>query len=258
MNWDKIKIRCSSIGSLMSEPQSKAEKEAGELSKTCKAKLIETYIREKYGREKEDLDTLQIKKGIDVEFESIETLSLYKKKPYEKNEIRIENDWISGIPDLYYGESIYNAEEVDDVKSSYSIWSFLANVPSKLDSDYEWQVTGYQWLTNAKVGAINYILCDMPEHLMMEEKKRLLYKMNVISEMSPEYLLAAEKLERALCYPDIPLEERVLIFPVQRDESKFELIKKRVEKAREFLETFEKNHKNFNQSSLQNILQTIK
>ncbi len=256
MDWSKIKIRCSSIGVLMSEPQSKAAREAGELSKSCKTHLIETYIREKYGREK-DIQTIQMKKGVEVEDESIEALSLYKKIPYRKNTERVENDWISGLPDIYYGESITKAEEVDDVKSSWSLWTFLSNIPDKLDMAYEWQITGYQWLTGAKRGAINYILSDIPFNLLEEEKKKLLYKMNVISDLSPEYVKASEELERSLCYPDIPLEEKILIFPVERDETKFELIKTKVEKAREFLFDFEKSHKNFNQNSLKNIIHQL-
>ena len=74
----------------------------------------------------------------------------------------------------------------------------------------------------------------------MAEKKKLLYQMNVISEESPDYIDAAAGLEINMIYPDIPLEEKILIFRVERDEEVIERMKQKVEKAREFLENFEK------------------
>lgn len=53
MDWTKVLIRCSSLGCLFTEPQAKADKDAGNLSKTAKTHLKSVYIREKYGREKD-------------------------------------------------------------------------------------------------------------------------------------------------------------------------------------------------------------
>jgi hypothetical protein len=50
MQWNDIHIRASSVGYLMTEPQSKADKEAGLLSKTAQKHLLDVYIAEKYGR----------------------------------------------------------------------------------------------------------------------------------------------------------------------------------------------------------------
>jgi hypothetical protein len=47
----------------MTEPQSKAAKDAGELSKTAKSHLLDVYIAEKYGR-KRDIQTKQMRKGV--------------------------------------------------------------------------------------------------------------------------------------------------------------------------------------------------
>ena len=49
-NWNKIKIRCSALGSLLTQPQSNAAKDAGELSETTKSYLVSVYIVHKYGR----------------------------------------------------------------------------------------------------------------------------------------------------------------------------------------------------------------
>ena len=49
MEFYNTLIHCSSIGKLLTEPVSKADKESGELSKTAKTHLIEVYANKKYG-----------------------------------------------------------------------------------------------------------------------------------------------------------------------------------------------------------------
>ena len=53
MNWNETLIRASSVGYLMTEPVTKADKEAGVLSKTAQRHLLDVYIAEKYGRNKD-------------------------------------------------------------------------------------------------------------------------------------------------------------------------------------------------------------
>ena len=70
--------------------------------------------------------------------------------------------------------------------------------------------------------------------------------MNVISEESPEYVLEAAKLELNMMFDDIDQKERLLLFPVHRNDDDIELIKEKVSKARVFLESIEETHLNFN------------
>ena len=102
------------------------------------------------------------------------------------------------------------------------------------------------WLTGCKKSAVAYVLSDCPQNLIDAEKKKIFYSMNVATEEAPEYVEAAAKCEINLIYPDIKLEEKILIFPVERDDEVIERMKLKVEKAREFLKEFEKRHKNFN------------
>jgi hypothetical protein len=245
MNFSKTKIRSSSVGYLMTEPQSKADKESGLLSKTAQRHLLEVYIREKYGREK-DIQTKQMKKGIEVEKESIDLLSLYLKKPFNKNETRVTNDFITGLPDIFEGSDIHDAKAIIDIKSSYDLWTFLGNLPDKLDSLYYWQMQSYMWLTNAKKASIAYCLVDTPFGIIEQEKRYLLNKMDVISEESPEYIKESAKLEFNMTFGDIDISEKVLIFNVERNEDDILKIEHKVEKAREFLQEIEQTHLNFN------------
>ena len=248
MNWNEILIRCSSIGYLMTEPKEKAAKDAGELSKTAKTHLKSVYIQEKYGRQK-DVVTKQMQKGIEVEEDSITLLSRVQKKMLYKNEERLSNEWITGLPDIFEGESIRNATSITDIKSSYDLFTFMANVGEPLDSNYYYQLQGYMALSGATKAYIAYCLVNTPDHIINGEKYRLLKSMDVISEDSPEYIKEALKIEKNMTFDDIPKEERVLIFPVERDEITINKVYQKVIKAREYLSEFEQSHINFNNKS---------
>jgi len=239
INFNNTLIRSSSVGYLMTEPQSKADKEAGLLSKTAQKHLIEVYIAEKYGRVK-DIQTKQMKKGVEAEDDSIQLLNKYWNVNYSKNQERFKNDFISGHPD------IITDNKVVDIKSSYDLWTFLGNIPDKLDNLYYWQLQAYMWLTGASHGHIAYCLVNTPFGIIEQEKRYLLNKMDVISEESPEYVKEAIKLEFNMTFDDITVPERILIFNVDRNEDDILRIQHKVEKAREFLSELEKTHINFN------------
>jgi hypothetical protein len=232
----------------MTEPKEKAAKDAGELSKTAKSHLKKVYAKEKYGRE-QDIITKQMQKGTEVEEESITLLSRVLKKMFYKNDQRLNNKYITGLPDIYEGESIHNAEEITDIKSSYDLFTFLPNIGEPLDRDYYYQLQGYMALSGAKRACIAYCLVDTPEHLIDSEKWKLFKAMDVISEESPEFIKEAQKIEKGMRFGDIPKEERVLLFPVERDETAIAKIYEKVAKAREFLAEFEQAHLNFNNKS---------
>jgi hypothetical protein len=239
IDFSKTLIRASSIGYLLTEPVSKADKEAGLLSKTAQKHLLEVYITEKYGR-KRDIQTKQMKKGVEVEGDSIEMLSKYLGNKLEKNEERFKNDFITGLPD------IINGNEIIDVKSSYDLWTFLGNIPDKLDSLYYAQLQSYMWLTGAIKGTIAYCLCNTPENIIQQEKYYLLKKMNVVSEESPEFVRESLKLEFNMKFDDIRLEEKILLFNIDRDEDFILKIQQKVAAARKFLLEIELKHLNFN------------
>jgi hypothetical protein len=239
MNFNETLIRASSVGYLMTEPVTKADKEAGVLSKTAQKHLIEVYIAEKYGR-KRDIQTKQMKKGVEAEQESIDLLSMYLKLPFSKNEERFKNDYITGLPDIINGDTII------DIKSSYDLWTFLGNIPDKLDNLYYWQMQSYMWLTGTTKAIIAYCLVNTPESIIQQEKYYLLKKMDVISEESPEFIQEAMKIEFNMTFDDILMDERILMFKVSRSEDDILRIENKVLKARTFLQELEQTHLNFN------------
>jgi hypothetical protein len=239
MEFFNTLIHCSSIGKLLTEPISKADKESGELSKTAKTHLIEVYANKKYGFKKE-IDNKYTDKGNTVEPEAIDMLSLTIKRPLEKNIKTFSNDFFVGTPDVIDETVVY------DTKSSWDWVTFLSKVPDKLDSEYEAQVNGYMDLLGLEKACVAYCLLDTPEHIRNSVKYSLLRKMNVISEESPEFIKEWNEKERNMIFSNAPLEERVLLFPVYRNEELIEKAKAKVLKARTFLQELEYKHLNFN------------
>lgn len=243
MDFTQIKFRASSWGNLLTDPLTKAAKEAGELSVTCQKELIKIYSQVVYGRKK-DIVTNKMAKGTDCEEDSITLLSRVERKMFLKNEEPLENEWFTGHPDVFIGDNILNASEVHDIKSSWELDSFMPKLIEEPDKSYVAQLNVYFSLTGAQGGSIAYCLVDCPLNILMAEKRKLLYSMNVVSEESPDYLQASQELERLLTFPDIDYRERVIKIPVARDEELIEKMKAKVPKLRQWLTNFHEKHMN--------------
>jgi hypothetical protein len=70
--------------------------------------------------------------------------------------------------------------------------------------------------------------------------------MDVISEESPEFIQEAMKIEFNMTFDDILMDERILMYHVERSEDDILRIQQKVERAREYLIDIENTHKNFN------------
>lgn len=246
-NWNEIKIRCSSLGKLMTEPQSKKDKEAGELSKSAKKHLIEVYADLKYGRYY-DKSSKYTKKGNNVEEDSITAISVHFSKMLIKNTERVENDFFSGEYDAYLGRNPKDADYVFDAKSPYDLITFLNRVEDGLDDDYYGQLQGYLDLSKAKRGFVCYVLQDTPESQYNDELFRLVKNSGAATEESPEIKEDVLQLFVNHHFADIPKEQKILVFPVDRDDEYIEKAKQKVLKAREYLQQIEEKHINFNKN----------
>lgn len=212
-----------------------------ELSETCKKHLIEIYVQARFGREK-DITNKYIAKGLHTEEDAITLYSRVKGEFYKKNSERITNSYFTGEPDLFEGESIYNAETTIDTKSCWDLFTFSnAKYVDKTNAAYEAQGFGYMDLTGAKKHTIAYCLVDLPLMMLNDMKRKLRWDMGVIDEENDAaYLEASEKLDLAFMYEDIPLEKRVHEVVVYRDEKKIKDIHERIELCRDWmLETFD-------------------
>lgn len=220
-------FRCHSIGKLMTEPKLKADKEAGNLSETTKTFLMEVFIQEKFNRKK-DISNKYIEKGLLVEDEAIKLYSRIKLEDYVKNDNRFKNDYLIGTPDII-------SDSVIDIKSSWDIFTFFATMNKDVDSAYYWQLQAYLALTGASVAKLAYCLVNTPETLINDEKRKLMYKMNVATDENPEYLKACEELEHSMTFDDIPLTTRLIEFEIKRNDEDILKMYTKIDKARVYL-----------------------
>lgn len=164
-------LRCSSLGKLMTQPKTKADRENGILSETTKGYLDELIFSVKYGREKE-FSNKYTEKGLEVEQDGIHLLNTVKTKLYRKNQTRFENGLITGMPDIVTSDSII------DIKSCFDFSTFLKK--KEIEKDYFWQLCGYCALTGKKKGAIAYTLNNTPFHLILNEFTSRYYKNGLV------------------------------------------------------------------------------
>ncbi len=237
MDFNEIKFRASSWGNLLAESKTKGEI----IGKTCAAELLKIYSQEVYGRKK-DITVKQMDKGLQVEDDSIEIFSKVTGDFYFKNDERLENEWFTGHPDIFKGDNILNAEELYDIKSSWELDTFLPKLLEAPDRGYAAQLNCYYSLTGAKSGGIAYCLVSAPHNIVESEKKSLLWKMNVATDLSPEYIKASAELEHLLTFDDIDYRERVIVVPVERDEELIQKMKDKVPVFRQWLADFHKKH----------------
>lgn len=238
MDFSQTLFRCFSLGNLMTEPRSLEDRKAGQLSDTCKRQLVQFYKDVKYGRP-QNIKSKYITKGLGVEEDSLTLYSRVKKIFFKKNTERLTNWHLTGLPDTYIGEAIRKAERVIDVKSSWDLETFLIVMTKPLDNLYYWQGQAYMYLTGAPTYTVAYCLVNTPDVLIMDEKRKLLWEMGGGTEENPDYIEACEKIDRAMRFDDIPMEERVIEFCFNRNDDDILAIGKRVVQCREWLQAFD-------------------
>ena len=253
LNFDNYLFRCSSLGHLLTEPQSKADKDAGNLSKTTESYLYDIH-KEVLFKRKSDLKSKFLDKGIQVEEKSLTLYSKSENKPFFKNEKHFKNDFISGTPD--------NCKEiVRDIKSSWDYSTFPFYDKEIKNKTYIAQLNGYMALTGINDAELIYCLVDTPEKLINDELRRADWKFNIMDNdgnIRPENIKLVVEIVTNMIYTSKGLEDycnsnpavslewfedfrevpdflRIKIFKIKRDNELIKKIYDRVKKARIFL-----------------------
>lgn len=241
IDFSETLIHCSSLSKLTTEPRNKSDKDSGNLSETAKTHLIEVYALAKYNFKK-DISNKYTEKGNFCESEGLAMIAEHTGLPIEKNEETFFNEYFVGTPDAL----VRDRQLIFDNKASFDWCTFLANIGSELDQTYSSQANGYLDLLSWDTAYIGYTLIDTPEFIRNAEKYALLRKMDVISEESPDFIRLWNKKEAQMIFSNTPMQERILLFEVKRDDEYLERARQKVVKSRIFLEEFSINHKNFN------------
>lgn len=236
IDWMNYKFHASSIGEIMTDPRSGTG-----LSETTKTHLLECWIKETYGREK-DISNKFIEKGLAVEEDAITLYSRNTRTYYQKNTETLENEFIIGTPDLYEGLDIRRATSIKDIKSSWSLFTYFAVFVKPVNKNYAWQLSSYCALSGAESAGLVYCLVNTPESLIWKEKDQLKWKMGIIDpDASPMYMQACEELERAMVFDDIPNEHRHVEFAIDIKKYPIEDAYERIIDCRKFLSKLKLN-----------------
>lgn len=217
-----LKIRCSSIGKIMTNSRSKTET----LSKTCKTYLQELAIEELYGKRK-DFSSKYTDKGNKVEDDAIKLAEQVLDLGFMiKNEEHFENDYLTGTPDV-------STDIILDVKSSWDATTFpffAEDIPNK---DYYYQLQGYMALTGKTKAYLCYCLINTPELMVEDEVRRAHWKEYLIDESDE----LREHVEAQHNFDNIPAEKRLKTFVVEYDEKIVQSIYERIDECRKYYET---------------------
>lgn len=253
MKANSILFRCSSLGKI----KAGAREKEGVIAPGVTTHLVDLYVSAVHGR-REEAEGRILEKGNLREEDSLTLLSRVQKKFYRKNDIRLSNEFITGECDIFIGESIENADETIDTKTSWSANTFFRAKNKPLDEDYEEQGHGYMWLTGAKKHTVAYCLVNGTAQAIMDEKRRAAWKFGPDADKDPAYVKKCKQIEINHIFDlqafiqenpwfefhnnvaewrwDIPMEERLHLFVFERDEKAIERIKNRVTDCRKWMD----------------------
>ena len=223
-----VKFHCSSLSKIMTDPKSKADKEAGNLGETAKTHIKDIWLKNNYGY-KEPIVTNEMIKGVCCETESIQLLIENDSEYREKNKERFFNDFIQGEPDVILSDCI------EDVKTSWTIKTFFN---SDLKDDYWWQGQGYMSLLGIKKYKLTYCLIDTPPELITKEINYQIGKLK--TSVTDGYFDAdkiAQQIRRNHIVSHLPIEKRIKVFEFDYDINEVKRMESRILKAREFYNT---------------------
>lgn len=243
-------FRCHSLGNIMAYPDN-LTLPAGAITE------CNEIHREVTTNRRRTIKSPYLDKGNAREEDAITMLARYLKVMLKKNEERLNNAYLSGIPDLYVGESIRKARIIYDTKCAWK-WSTMPFKTSKIDAGHEWQDHAYMALTGAAEAVTAYCLLNTPVGLIDDLKRIQYYKFGT-NEEDEGYVKACKKIEVDHIYDmayfrkenphydlahkpgewkyDYPVDQRLILQPVKRDEKKIVQIYNRIDLCRQYMNT---------------------
>ena len=220
MDSKNLIIRCSSLGAIMTNSRSKTVA----LSQTAKSHILERFNEIEFGISRYWTNQY-VKKGIDAEADSLLLASKVNDWGFvSKNEERLRNDYITGIPDALPDDFVV------EIKSSWQLHTFPMMEETNKSKDYEWQCQGYMWLTDRSKSYLSYCLVDTPEQIVQDELWKMARKNG--------YIEIPEQVEKEMrdnhSFNHIPEHMRCKTYEIPRDDEKIEAIKERIQLCREY------------------------
>lgn len=217
-----IRIRCSSLGLIMTDAKSVDERFLSDTVSTVVRKIkktdeekamiqclldhslsagAKTYLKSiakefVYGYT-EIVSGKYMDKGLIVEDQSIDLYNAVHFTAHKKNTIRLENDWITGECDI-----IIPAVKGIDIKSSWSLATFPAISEDGEDKMYEWQCRGYMMLHEVPQWEVAYCMVNTPDELIKYEQDEIHFV---------DHIEESLRITKVIYERDLALEEKIKI-----------------------------------------------
>lgn len=219
------------------------KRDAKPILSTGAIKYLKELYKEKVFQRTKELKSKYLDKGLSVESESIRMVNEVFGTNYEKNEVRFENDYLTGEPD------IIDKDEVIDIKSSWDFTTFPLLDDEVENQAYYYQLQCYMDLLGFDKAKLVYVLADTPDTIIQNERYKVSMELGLINS-DYTYDLPEDldfEIERNLIYDDIPKQARIIVFPVERNQKVIDQIHHQIKLAREYLTTLDKSmDKRFN------------
>ena len=179
MNWHP-----SSLGKLMTTPKSKTEN----LSQGAKTYIRQVAKQDFFGYRVE-LDNKYINKGKDQEQDSIDLLNAVRFTNYKKNDVRIEDEYMTGECDILADDRVI------DVKTSWNLETWPATPGEAHDNDYEWQGRAYLMLYEREIFELVFCMVTTKDEFLNQWEQIDLHR---VDHIAPEKRITSVIYERDL------------------------------------------------------------
>lgn len=225
---NKILFRCSGVGALMTEPKTKVDKDLGNLSETSKTFIVDKWLFDTFGF-RESIKNEYMDKGVECEQDSMQLAQDVLGGNFRSRyNTQLQNEYITGCPDIVLTDC------VEDIKTSWNLKTFYNAELSKI---YFAQAQCYMWLTNKEKYRLIYALVPTPQHLIISECEKLVYKYGKNYD-NEDYIAECQQIQRNNdLIKELPIEKRVKVFAFDYDAEFIETLKNKIEKAKEYYNT---------------------
>jgi hypothetical protein len=179
-----MKWHPSSLGKLMTTPKSKTEN----LSQGAKT-YIRQVAKQDFFQYRVELDNKYINKGKDQEQDSIDLLNAVRFTNYKKNDVRIENEYMTGECDILVDDRII------DIKTSWNLETWPATPGEAHDNDYEWQGRAYLMLYEREIFELVFCMVTTKDEFLNQWEQIDLHR---VDHIAPEKRITSVIYERDL------------------------------------------------------------
>lgn len=221
-------------------------------SKTAESLFVSLFFSKKYNKriglmkEKEEHEAdgvPHLVRGIKSEEDGAKLLSQLDGVTYYKDKKVRNNEFFTGAFDRIDAPTIEEATKIVEIKIPFQLKEFYHQMGKALPKSAICEMQGYLDITGKEVGEIHFCLVTFPEETIKQQRLFWLAKMCADGVETEEFLEKWADIEDNMRFSDIPPNERVWSYRIERDENMIQDLRERVVAARDWLNNFEKTHK---------------